>query len=71
MIGIIIVTNCQGVPSYLSLLKLRRTKLKENMPFLGRGVPDGKLRKLNIFGLFRGAVPRMGLLRLIVTVSTL
>ena len=56
MIGIIIVTNFQGVPSYLSLLTLRRTKSKENMPFLGvGGVPDGKLRKLNIFGLFRGS----------------
>ena len=54
MIGIIIVINCQGVPSYLSLLKIRRTKSKENVQFLGVGVADGKFRKLNIFALSRG-----------------
>ena len=57
---ITIVKNCKGVPSYLSLLKLRRTKSKENMPFLGGGVPDGKLKKLNIFGLFRGGCSEDG-----------
>ena len=56
---ITIVKNCKGVPSYLSLLKLRCTKSEENMPFLGGGVfltaNSEKLRFLVYSGgLFRG-----------------